>query len=359
MTKPRVLLTVSGTIAPDLNAAISERRRPRADYLQFAEAAGADLIDYAKAARLGGRIGRAVQRFGGNNALLAYVCWRRRRHYDAIVTDGEQVGLPYALFCRMNRARSLPVHLMIVHIMSVPKKVRLFQLARLRNRVDVMFVYATEQQRFAVDTLGMAARDVVLTTFMVDTEFFAPVEVQPVPRRMICSAGLEFRDYPTLIAAVRDLDVEVVVAAASPWSKRTSEVDDGGVPANVTVVKLSLFELRQLYADARFVVMPLQQTDFQAGITTILEAMAMGKAIVCSQTLGQTDTIVDQVSGLYVPPADAVALRAAIERLLADDDMARQLGAAAREWVVSNADIEVYIDRLITEVEQRLSAARR
>ena len=37
---------------------------------------------------------------------------------------------------------------------------------------------------------------------------------------MICTAGLEFRDYPTLIEAVRGLDARVVIAAASPWSKR-------------------------------------------------------------------------------------------------------------------------------------------
>jgi glycosyltransferase involved in cell wall biosynthesis len=172
---------------------------------------------------------------------------------------------------------------------------------------------------------------------------------------MICSAGLEFRDYATLVEAVRDLDVDVVVAAASPWSKRTSDVTDGGVPANVTLCKLSLFELRQLYADARFVVMPLHPVDFQAGITTILEAMAMGKGIVCSRTEGQTDAIVDGVSGVYVPPADVTALRAAISGLLDDDELATRLGSGAREWVVREADIAVYIDRIIGEVARRVA----
>ena len=356
MTATRSLLTVSGTIAGDVHEEIAAGRRPRADYLQFAAAANADLLDYADAHRLGGRVGRLVQRVGGNNALLAYVCWRRRGRYDAIVTDGEQVGLPYAVLCWFTGRRSRPVHLMIVHILSVPKKVRLFNLARLRSRVDVMFVYATSQRRFAIDRLGMAPDDVVLTTFMVDTDFFCPARVQATPRRMICSAGLEFRDYATLVDAVRDLDVEVVVAAASPWSKRTSEVSDGGLPENVTVCKLSLFELRQLYADARFVVMPLHPVEFQAGITTILEAMAMGKGIVCSRTQGQTDAIEDGVSGVYVPPADAAALRVAIERLLDDEALAARLGEGAREWVVREADISVYIDRIVAEVDRRVTA---
>ena len=132
----------------------------------------------------------------------------------------------------------------------------------------------------------MRPEQVQLTSFMVDTEFFAMARVTPAPRRMICAAGLEFRDYDTLVEAVRELDVEVVIAAASPWSKRASAVG-GTLPANVTVCKLTLFDLRQLYADARFVVVPLLETEFQAGVTTILEAMAMSKAVVCTKTSGR------------------------------------------------------------------------
>ena len=75
------------------------------------------------------------------------------------------------------------------------------------------------------------------------------------------------------------------------------------------------------------VVVPLQETDFQAGITTILEAMSMARALVCTRTSGQTDTIVEGETGRYVPPGDAGALRAAIEDLLADPDEAARLAA--------------------------------
>ena len=145
---------------------------------------------------------------------------------------------------------------------------------------------------------------------------------------MICAVGQELRDYPTLADAVRGLDVDVVIAAASPWSKRADTSSGLDVPPNVTVSGFNLFDLRQLYADAAFVVVPLQETDFQAGITTILEGMAMGRAVVCTRTTGQIDTIVDGETGIYVPPADEQALRSAIERLLADPDEAARLGAA-------------------------------
>ena len=167
---------------------------------------------------------------------------------------------------------------------------------------------------------------------------------------MICTAGLERRDYPTLIDAVRGLDARVVIAAASPWSKRHDETAGVAPPPNVEVTRLGLADLRQLYADARFVVMPLYPTDFQAGVTTILEAMAMERAVVCSRTAGQTDVIADGSTGVYVAPSDHAALRTAIDELLADPERAGRLGRAARDFVVKQCDLRVYAERLTAAV---------
>jgi glycosyltransferase involved in cell wall biosynthesis len=342
----RVLLTVSGTIPPDLTTAIEEGRRPRADYLELAREFGADVIDYGETqrARRGG--GRAVARVLGEDALLAWECFRRRKRYDVVFTDGEQVGLPFAALLWLSRRR--PRHLMIGHRLSPRKKVVLHRMLRLRSRIDRVIVYASAQRRFAIDTLGYPPERVLLTTFMVDTDFWRPEQVTAAQRErpMICAVGQELRDYPTLVEAVRGLDVDVTVAAASPWSKRADTSADLAIPANVDVRGFNLFDLRQLYADASFVAVPLQETDFQAGITTILEAMSMGKAVVCTRTSGQTDAIVDGETGVYVPAADVERLRAAIQRLLDDPTAATSLGQAGQTWVRTHADIDAYARRL-------------
>jgi glycosyltransferase involved in cell wall biosynthesis len=239
----------------------------------------------------------------GKNIALAWCCFTLRHSYDVIMTDGEQVGLPYAAFTMVSGRRRAR-HLMIVHILSVPKKAVLFRLLRLRRRIDEMIVYSSAQRDFAIESLRMPSPRVTLVPFMVDTEFFAPGSAAGAdPVRLVCSAGLEFRDYPTLVEAVRGLDVRVVLAAASPWSKRKSELASVDLPPNVEVVRLDLHQLRELYARASLVVMPLQEVDFQAGVTTLLESMAMAKPIICTRTTGQTDVITDGVTGRYVPSA--------------------------------------------------------
>jgi glycosyltransferase involved in cell wall biosynthesis len=341
-----VLITVSGTIPRDAREDALRGARPRPDYDRLAAAMDGDLIDHAAARQAMGRLGRLVARVGGDTAVLALACFRRRRDYAVVFTDSEKVGFLFAALCRVGPRRAR--HVMIAHRLSPKKKRVVHQALGLRRRIDHVLVYADAQRRFAVDRLGYAPERVTLTPFMVDTAFWNPAATQSGrrDRPLVAAAGRELRDYPTLLEAVRGLDIDVVVAPASPWSKRADSSAGTDVPANVEVTPLGPVDLRQLYSDATVVAMPLVETDFQAGITAILEAMAMGRAVVCTKTTGQTDTIVDGVTGVYVDAADPPSMRSAIESLLADTERRETIGEAGRRWVIEHADIDVYATRL-------------
>ena len=346
-----VLLTVSGTIPDDLDEQVAAGKRPRADYRVMSDAFDADLVDVPMALEATGRVGRAIHRVAGAGPLLAWYCFLNRKHHEVIVTDGEQVGIPLAFLVRL-AGRGSARHMMIVHILSTQTKSRLVRHLRLSGLIDRYVVYSSSQRRFILDEFAVPEERVVLSPFMVDTQFFDPALVDVEQEQTICSAGLERRDYPTLMKAVDGLDVRVVIAAASPWSKRSDSSAGVSIPSNVEVHRLSLFELRELYARSRFVVMPLDDVEFQAGITTILEAMSMALPVLCTRTTGQTDTVIEGETGRYVPPADSVALRAAIDDLLDDDEECHRLGQSAREWAVVNADVTRYARRLAAEVEE-------
>lgn len=344
-----VLLTVSGSIAADTAEQIARGARPRADYLELARAFNADLLDYPAARRTGGLLGRLLERIGGPDFMLAWACFQRRSAYQAIFTDGEQVGIPLALFEKLlGLGKRRAQHLMIVHILSVKKKMLFFDYFGLHKYIDRFLVYSTWQKQFIETRWGLPPERVVFTPFMVDTRFFAPALVAPQPggAPIICSVGLEARDYPTLLQAVDGLNAEVVIAAASPWSKRTDNTAGQRIPPNVTVRRFSQYELRQLYADSAFMVMPLQNVEFQAGVTAILEAMAMGRAVICSRTPGQTDVIVDGETGIYVPHGDPHALRAAIDYLASHPDVAAHMGQAGRRRVEQSMNLDCYVERL-------------
>jgi glycosyltransferase involved in cell wall biosynthesis len=87
-------------------------------------------------------------------------------------------------------------------------------------------------------------------------------------------------------------------------------------------------ELLDLYKRAAVVVCPSRREGF--GVVCA-EAMAHGRPVVAAAVGGLRDLVVDGETGLLVPPGDVPALRAALERLLADPQLRRRLGTAARE----------------------------
>ncbi len=62
----------------------------------------------------------------------------------------------------------------------------------------------------------------------------------------------------------------------------------------------------------------------------IIESFARGRAVVATDGGGIPDLVTNEVEGLLVPPADTTALAAALERVLADRELAERMGAAAR-----------------------------
>jgi glycosyltransferase involved in cell wall biosynthesis len=87
-------------------------------------------------------------------------------------------------------------------------------------------------------------------------------------------------------------------------------------------------ELGPYYVRAAVVVCPSRREGY--GVVA-REAMAYGRPVVATAVGGLVDAVEDGVTGLLVPPRDPLALRAAIERLLADAGLRARLGAAARD----------------------------
>ncbi|MHB8667467.1 MAG: glycosyltransferase family 4 protein [Burkholderiales bacterium] len=78
----------------------------------------------------------------------------------------------------------------------------------------------------------------------------------------------------------------------------------------------------------------------------LMQAMAVGLPVISTPVGSIGELLRHEETGLMVPPQDVDALRAAIERLLADTELAQRLGGEARVWVLSRCSRERMLDRM-------------
>jgi glycosyltransferase involved in cell wall biosynthesis len=89
-----------------------------------------------------------------------------------------------------------------------------------------------------------------------------------------------------------------------------------------------------------------------------LEAMACGRPVVASAVGGIQDTVVDQVTGLLVPPRRPDALAGALRDLLASPTMGAAYGIAGRDRVLARYGWE-RVAAATAQVYSEVVAARR
>lgn len=326
---------------------------PRRDFLELAHAVDGEVIYRDGSAKPRGFRGKLL----GPHVRQAWAAARNSPPGAVIFADGEHIGLSLVLFLALRRRRNRVV--MLGHYVSKPWKSRIIRLTSLLHRNVTLVTHSVVQQRAAERASG-GRWAVGLLPYQVDTHFWrrscqpgAPETLHEV-RPLLLAVGSEHRDYPTLIDAVRDLPVDLVIAAGSHWARETA--DAGDTPPNVTIFTepLSFADLRDRYAAATAVVMPLEDVSNQSGITGMLEAMAMEAPLIVTASKGQREAVtgplvregcatqalmssrgpslfgaegVPAPNGLYVAPGDVPGMRHAI-RLICEEPVLRETLAA-------------------------------
>ncbi len=275
--------------------------------------------------------------------------------YDSILTHTEKVSFPLALILKWTGSRK-PHIVVLSRITSVDRKAsekKIWFFKKIRNSVSRFLIWSSVQRKLAIEKLGAHPEKIVLLKRGVDQLFWSPREVKT---DMICSAGMEARDFPTLVDALRGLDIPCHIAAGATRGdvfktvQRLHQIED--MPEQVSIGLKKPADLRTLYARSRFTVVSLLPSDSDNGLTTILESMAMGKPVICTKSEGQVDIIQDGVTGIYVPQGDSEAMRDAIQTLWDDPERCKKMGRAAREFIVKHHNLEQFVAAIKDELNQ-------
>ena len=291
---------------------------------------------------------RAVRRLGGAPAALALIVLLRTQNAEAIYTFSEAAALPLGLLLKLRLRR--PVHVSVAVNLKKRETQFFYRWLGVGRQIDTLIAMCEAQRACATTELGVPADKVVVVNGFIDSRFYRPIDVEPEPAFTVASAGSTYRDYATLCQAAAGLpDVSFRVAPTGhPLRLGIMAIPDMPIPPNVDMVATRPGKLREFYAPFSVVAVPVHEGHTTAGSTTMLEAMAMEKAVIVTRSKGLADFVIDGETGLSVAPYDVEGWKAAIARLRDDPALRERLGRNARRWVERNSSLENWSQTIAT-----------
>jgi glycosyltransferase involved in cell wall biosynthesis len=343
------VMLVSAFAGPDLRAAVAAGEQPCPEFLRLEERHGVEHVDWGSIGCSGG------QRSIGRSARHVRAALQLLDTGSRVLSDGEHLGIPLAM--AMRTMRRAPRHVMIGHHLVSRAKRPWFAIGQAQRRIDTILVHSENQVDPISTRLHVPPAKIAVVPYAVDDTYWAPHPAKE--EDLVVATGREHRDYDTLVRAC-PRDVRVFISASSTHSPHARAAEPDAWPANVERGHVPFTELRSLYARAAVVAVPLQPAPAAFGVTSLLEAMAMGKAVVATDNPALRSLVHDGVHAVLVPPGDADRLRGAVTGLLADPERRRQLGAAARSLVAERYGLDAYVDALADHLRgERVTAQER
>lgn len=198
---------------------------------------------------------------------------------------------------------------------------------------------------------------VVLNGSGVDVATFdvVPLPAQPVfllIARLLGDKGV--REYAEAARAIRALrpDAKFLLVGwidHNPDAIRQAELDEW-IRDEAVVFLGRMADVRPAIAQASVYVLP----SYREGTPrTVLEAMAMGRAIITTDAPGCRETVVDGLNGLLVPVGEVPPLVAAMRRFLDNPAMSASMGLESRKLAVAKFDVRRVNSVMLKEMEIR------
>jgi glycosyltransferase involved in cell wall biosynthesis len=226
----------------------------------------------------------------------------------------------------------------------------------LRGATKVFFQNPDDERLFRERSLlNDETPSVVVNGSGVDVAFFKPCDLPPrhsflLIARLIKAKGiLEFAEAAeSIVESHENVSFKIAGWTETGVDSIPQEVIDSW-SKNRTVEFLGpLEDVRSAISDSSVYVLP----SYREGTPrTVLEAMAMGRAIITTDVPGCRETVIDGHNGYLVPPRDSKALSHAMHRFLDDPSLALIMGKRSRRIAVEKYDVDKVNEVILREMD--------
>lgn len=283
-------------------------------------------------------------------------------NYDIIISHGMQSAVVLSLFRRIFRTKAKHVVFEIGSFNSASEGGFALKLMQFASKSIDGFIYHTSEQKvYYGKFFPWIIEKSRFIPFGTDTEFFdgsGNVTVQKSESRenirTIVCVGYSKRDWDTLYQAFCYLQKDKRIAAEERELLCLKLI---GTPSfkceNDKVEIMPYIPVDQLIEEIQrssFCVVPLKEFNYSFGQMTLLQQMALGKAVIASRVSSLKDYIKDGETALFYEPESSEELEDRMKMLLQNPELRVALEQRAR------ASVKDYFneERMALDIEEYL-----
>lgn len=255
--------------------------------------------------------------------------FRIRNKYDVVISHGAQSGLLYELLCSFTKRK--PKHILFdiggLNGAKYNKIESLIIKFILRKKPDII-IHSSKQKVLYEKLYPSLLPKVQFIPFGIDFEYFEKLSTPYIIGKYAISFGYYKRDYPTLLNAWNDHEIQAQLKIIGFVTKKTYYKKVSFIS------KLDFIDLVEMINNCKFVVIPLPEYNYSYGQMSILQSMALGKVVITMKTTSTIDYIKNAPGVFSVPVYSKNALAKCIQDTLSlTDENLISLGKANQKYV--------------------------
>ncbi len=224
------------------------------------------------------------------------------------------------------------------------------------NRKNLVVIFQNENDQDELKTFGVIDPSnaiVIIKGSGVDIEKYNEFDLPSfdkikilLPSRMLWDKGVKELREASLILKIKYSDnVQFILSGLA------DEDNKAGVPASYlkdwedgTYINWIGYQknMIEIYKDSHIVVLP----SYREGMPkSLLEACAIGRAVVTTNAIGCKECVDEGINGFKVAVYSSIELAVALEKLITNHDLIRQMGHNSRIKAVNEFDVKNVISK--------------
>lgn len=258
--------------------------------------------------------------------------------YPVLVATTTSIGMALSLAKRLGILKS-EVYFIVMGIVDLTDKAYMKEFI-LKTISFSNILSISKGEMLAMKRKYSLDRNIFYLPYGVDKDFW---KFKPeASKDYVLSIGNDpNRDFNTLIDAWEDSfpTLKIITSLKIHNLKRNIEIQKGSWNSDI----LTDIEIRKIYQEAKFVIIPLKNTTQPSGQSVCLQAMACGKNVIISDNPGLWDReLINENNGCFLTPCfDSKSLKLNIKNLLKiDKEKSYKLSLNARKVVDNNLNSE-------------------